>query len=135
MDGFIHVASPLVGFFEASTAISIGIRGGLNGLRACSKSPRIKRFVFTSSSLAATFAKPDVEISLDVNSYNDEAVEAIRQDPNKEGMYIYSAMKTETEKAVWKWMEENKPDFVLNTIVRPGSTILHASELNVADIR
>jgi hypothetical protein len=30
---------------------------------------------------------------------------------------IYASMKSETEKAMWKWVAENKPGFVLNCIV------------------
>lgn len=33
-----------------------------------------------------------------------------------EGAIIYSASKTEAERAAWKWVEENKPNFVLNTV-------------------
>lgn len=29
----------------------------------------------------------------------------------------YAASKTEQEHTAWKWMEENKPPFVLNTIL------------------
>lgn len=115
--GFIHVASPLGGFDDANSAIPIGVNGGLNALKACARVPSVKRVVFTSSSLAATFPKRNVEFSIDENSYNKEAVEAVKQDPAKKGLYIYAALKTETEKAMWKWMQENRPEFVFNTIV------------------
>jgi nucleoside-diphosphate-sugar epimerase len=117
VDGFIHIASPLGGFSDVETAVSIGVNGGLNALKACAKTSSIKRFVFTSSSLAATFPNPDVEFSINEKSYNDEAMQILKKEPNKKGLYIYAAMKTETEKAMWKWMEENNPGFVLNTIV------------------
>lgn len=110
------MASPLGGFEDAEAAIAIGVKGGLNALAACAKTPSIKRFVFTSSSLAATFPKPNVEFSIDTNSYNEEAVDIVKNEPSKKGLFIYAAMKTQTEKAIWKWMEDNKPDFVLNAI-------------------
>jgi hypothetical protein len=59
-----------------------------------------------------------VEFSINENSYNDEAMQVLTKEPNKKGLYIYAAMKTETEKAIWKWMEENKPGFVFNAVVR-----------------
>ena len=93
------------------------MNGALNALKACAKTPSVKRFVFTSSSLAATLPKPNVEFSIDTSSYNEEAVEIAREEPTRKGLFIYAAMKTETEKAVWKWMQENKPGLVLNTIV------------------
>jgi hypothetical protein len=118
VEGFIHIASPLGGFSDVETAVSIGVSGGLNALKACAKTSSIKRFVFTSSSLAATFPKPNVEFSINKDSYNDEAMQILNKEPNKKGLYIYAAMKTETEKAMWKWMEENKPGFVFNAVVR-----------------
>lgn len=84
--------------------------------------PSIKRFVFTSSSLAATFPKPNVDFAIDNNSYNDEALQVMREDPARKGLFKYAAMKSETEKAMWKWVKENKPSFVLNTIVSPPLT-------------
>lgn len=33
-----------------------------------------------------------------------------------EGGIVYSASKTEAEQAAWKWVKENKPNFVLNTV-------------------
>jgi hypothetical protein len=37
--------------------------------------------------------------------------------PERIGISVYSAMKSETEKAMWQWMKENKPGFVMNTVV------------------
>jgi nucleoside-diphosphate-sugar epimerase len=37
----------------ASAAISTGVSGGLNALKACAKTSSVQRFVFTSSSIAA----------------------------------------------------------------------------------
>jgi nucleoside-diphosphate-sugar epimerase len=117
VEGFIHIASPLGGFSDVETAVSIGVSGGLNALKACAKTSSIKRFVFTSSSLAATFPEPNVEFSINEDSYNDEAMQILKKEPNKKGLYIYAAMKTETEKAMWKWIEEHKPSFVFNAVV------------------
>ncbi|KAF1947804.1 dihydroflavonol-4-reductase [Clathrospora elynae] len=117
INAFIHVASPLGGFSDVATAISIGVSAGLNALNACARIPSIKRFVFTSSSLATSFPKLNVEFSINESSYNEEAMEILKKEPNKQGLYIYAAMKTETEKAMWKWMEENKPGFVFNAVL------------------
>jgi hypothetical protein len=89
-------------------------------LSACAKSPSVKRFVNTSSSTAASLAKPDLghELLLDESSYNDEALELAKVDETKgKGFLIYAAMKSETEKAMWEWMKDNKPGFVMNTVV------------------
>lgn len=63
-----------------------------------------------------------VEKILDQNSFNEEGIKKGWNYPEDEpqyhkGMYLYAALKTESEKACWKWIKENKPDFVFNTIV------------------
>lgn len=135
VDGFVHVASPIGDLSDATTASSIGIKGALNALEACAKAPLVKRFVFTSSSLAAAFPKPGVECSINKNSYNEEAVAIAHEqkDPATRGLCIYAAMKTETEKAIWKWMQDNKPGFVLNTIVSSGRNF--SIDLLTLDVR
>ena len=127
IDGFIHVASPLGGISDVDLAISIAVNGALNALKACARTPSCKRFVFTSSSIAATFPHPNVELSVGENTYNDKALKILREEPGKPGLFVYAAMKTETEKATWKWMKENQPGFVLNTVVS------HASHLFVME--
>ncbi|KAH9871857.1 hypothetical protein J1614_006115 [Plenodomus biglobosus] len=118
MDGFIHVASPIGDLTDANSAIATGTSGALNALKACAKTPSVKRFVLTSSSLAATFPKSNIDCSINVTSYNDAAIEAVKTDPStKNGLHLYAAMKAETEKAAWKWVEENEPDFAFNTIL------------------
>ncbi|KAF1959651.1 dihydroflavonol-4-reductase [Byssothecium circinans] len=119
--GFIHVASPLGGE-DPKVAIPTAVNAGLNALKASAKTPSIKRVVYTSSSIATTFpVNNGVEKILDQNSYNEEGIAKGWKHPEDEpdylkGLYIYAALKTESEKACWKWMNENKPDFVFNTI-------------------
>ena len=119
-EGFIHVAAPVGGIFDLQFALDIGRRAGLNALKACAKTPSITRFVNTSTSFAATLPKPCLESDFLIgkNTYNDEALEQAKTDETrKKGILIYAAMKSETEKAMWKWMAENKPGFVMNSIV------------------
>jgi nucleoside-diphosphate-sugar epimerase len=78
--------------------------------------------VYTSSSIAATFPSNGVEKTLDQNSYNEEGIRKGWKQPEDEpaytkGIYIYAALKAEAEKACWKWVEENKPGFVFNSVV------------------
>jgi nucleoside-diphosphate-sugar epimerase len=99
----------------------MGRSAGLNALKACAKNPCVKRFVNTSSSTAASLAKPDVghEIFMDANTYNDEAFEQAKADQGRtRGFVVYAAMKTKTERMMWQWVKENKPGFVMNSIVR-----------------
>lgn len=38
------------------------------------------------------------------------------------GYIVYGASKTESERAAFKWVKENDPPFVLNTVL-PGITV------------
>lgn len=108
------------GITDLQEALKIGEKAGLNALKACAKNRSVKRFVNTSSSLAVTFPKPreDHDVLVDKHSYNDEALKIAEFDESPmKGLFVYAAMKTETEKQMWKWVEENKPGFVMNTIV------------------
>ena len=48
----------------------------------------------------------------------------LEKEPGKPGLFVYAAMKTETEKAIMRWMEENQPDFVLNRVVSKISHLI-----------
>jgi len=106
------------------------VKASLNGLKACAKVPSCKGFVFTSSSLAATFPHPNVEFLIDENTYNDEALKILEKEPGKPGLFVYAAMKTETEKAMMKWMEQNQPGFVFNRVVSRRSNALGRTSLS-----
>jgi hypothetical protein len=120
------------GITDLHLALDIGKRAGLNALKACAKTPSVKRFVNTSSSVAVTLPKVglDHDFLVDESTYNDEAVELAKvNETRKKGFLVYAAMKSETEKAMWAWMKENKPGFVLNSIVStsaPHRLVMHA---------
>lgn len=52
------------------------------------------------------------------DSWNEEAVDLAWQEPYgpQKGYITYVASKIVTEKAVWKFVEEEKPDFELNVV-------------------
>lgn len=54
------------------------------------------------------------------DSYDDTAVKLAWDDStpaNTKPLLVYAASKTEAERESWKWMQENKPGFVFNTIL------------------
>jgi hypothetical protein len=72
------------------------------------------------------FPVTDVEFTVDVNQFNEVGIEKGWNHPKDEStdmksLYVYAALKTETEKALWKWVEENKPGFVFNAVVSVSS--------------
>ncbi|KAK7191423.1 hypothetical protein DPSP01_002974 [Paraphaeosphaeria sporulosa] len=119
--GIIHVASPLSGSNPEST-IPVGISAALNALSAAAKTPSITRVVYTSSSIASTMPCYSAEKTLDQSSWNEEGIQKGWHHPADEpeslkGLYIYAALKASSEKACWKFMDDEKPAFVLNTVL------------------
>ncbi|KAH8900818.1 NAD(P)-binding protein [Thozetella sp. PMI_491] len=119
--GFIHVATPVMSVSDPNIAIPMVVDGAKNVLAACAKEPGIKRVVMTSSSGACTAPKPNKEFTIDSSTWNDESVAAAWAPPPYEGIEravaVYYAAKTESERAAWAWVRENKPGFVFNTIL------------------
>lgn len=119
--GFIHVATPVMQLLDPNEAVPMVINGVINALAAAATEPAVKRVVITSSSVAATSPKPNVEFSVDSGTWNEEAVKRAWAPPPYEGtqrrLDVYSAQKTQAEQAAWKWMKENRPGFALNVVL------------------
>lgn len=112
--GFVHVANDMLHSAEASIAVERAVDTALNALEACAKQSSMKRFVYASSSFAATQPKPDVDFRTATDAYNDEAV-ARNQEPGADGETVYSASKAEADRAIYRWVKENKPSLVVNS--------------------
>lgn len=117
--GFVHVASDMSNSTDPDLVIGNAVKGVLNALRAAKKEGEgMKRFVYTSSSTAATLPKPGEVFSVTAESWNNDAVEiAWKTDAavEKDAFVVYAASKTESERAAWKWARETEHDFVMNT--------------------
>ena len=64
--------------------------------------------------------KPGVEFSIDETTWNDEVVAAAWREPYDDARHewlTYGASKTEAEREAWKFVKEQRPDFVLNTVL------------------
>jgi nucleoside-diphosphate-sugar epimerase len=80
--------------------------------------PTIKRFVYTSSSTATTLPYPNKEFTIEHDTWNEPAVQqawAPAPYESTRSYAVYAASKTQTEQALWKFVKEEKPSFVLNT--------------------
>jgi len=64
--------------------------------------------------------KPNVPCKYDSNSWNDDDVKAAWKaepwDENHQWM-VYAASKTEAEKALWKFRDEKRPHFTINSVL------------------
>lgn len=103
---------------------NISVTGTINQtlsiLNSASTQPDVKRFVLLSSCAAACKASPNAVQTITATSWNDDEVQKA-WDPNYKdllmpGLAAYGASKTQGEQAAWKWVEDNKPGFVLNTV-------------------
>lgn len=85
--------------------------------KAAASEPSIKRFVLTSSSWATVMPIADTKVVVDENTWDDDVVRDAWEEgpPGPDGKVVYGASKTQAEQALWKWVEESKPDMVVNT--------------------
>ncbi|KAF5573960.1 aldehyde reductase [Fusarium pseudocircinatum] len=119
-NGFIHVANDMTGSKDPDVAVERAVRGALNALRASAEAG-IKRFVYTSSSFAATQPKPNKSFKIAHDTYNEEAMKrAWEPEPGTED--IYSASKVITERRIAAWIKENKSTMVVNAVL-PNANI------------
>ncbi|GKT89980.1 aldehyde reductase II [Colletotrichum tofieldiae] len=120
-DGIIHTLAVTSLSPDPSHSVPQNTAAVLSVLRSASRSPTLERFVYTSSSGAAAMPRPGVPYVVTPETYNHQAVEIAYSGKGPGGMaggYIaYSAAKTKAELELWRWYREEKPGFVLNSIV------------------
>ncbi|XP_057456784.1 phenylacetaldehyde reductase-like [Lotus japonicus] len=109
-DGVFHTASPVRGAVKDPQVelIDPAVKGTLNVLKSCAKSPTVKRVVLTSSVAAVIFSGRPLspEVVVDETWFSDP-------DICRELKRWYSLSKTLAEDAAWKFVKENKIDMVV----------------------
>lgn len=110
VSGICHVASIMTFSDKPDEVIPPTVKGALNILTSATKEPSVKSLVYTSSSTAALMPDPGKEIIVKKDTWDDLAVQKAGQ-PNPSGFEVYSASKTEAERAIWKAVEATKPPF------------------------
>lgn len=91
-----------------------------HALEAALSEPSVKRFVYTSSSAAATWPNYEETIILDENTWNTGAVERAWAPPPYEAERswdVYGASKTLSEQAMWEFVRDQNPHFVCNSVL------------------
>jgi nucleoside-diphosphate-sugar epimerase len=111
--GFIHVASNMSWSADPNVVVTETVNAATNAVKSAANEPNIKRFLYTSSSAATTLTHPNETRTIDENSWNEEAIK-LAYGPNPEPYHVYCASKRQAERAIWKWVEDNKPGFVVN---------------------
>lgn len=119
-EGVAHVASDL----SFSPDPNVVITGCVNGIRSILEeaklTPSVRRFVYTSSSNAATRPLTDQTRHVDSSSWNEGILEEAWAPPpyGPDRAYaVYAASKVACERAAWAFMEDQKPHFTFNTVL------------------
>ncbi|PMD39988.1 NAD(P)-binding protein [Hyaloscypha variabilis F] len=89
-------------------------------LRSAAAEPSVKRFIYTSSISACWTAVPNEEIKIDENTWDEESIKKAWAPPPytlERSHIVYSAGKVMSEQTVWKFVKEQRPNFVVNSIL------------------
>lgn len=106
----------MTGSGDPKIAIPHSVAMALNALRA-SSSAGLKRFVYTSSSFAVTQPKPGVHFTVDEQTFNTAALQAVAERGQAAGgATVYAASKVEAERALQKWKAETNAPIVINCV-------------------
>ncbi|KAK3717196.1 hypothetical protein LTR37_005905 [Vermiconidia calcicola] len=119
-DAIIHVATDTSFDPDPHNVVGPTVAGLESILRSAAKTPSVKRFVLTSSSVADLLPQPGNELTVGVDDWNDEVYEQAWAPPPytpDQAFATYAASKIASEKAFWKFMKEEKPNFVANTVL------------------
>ncbi|KAB2606207.1 CAD protein [Pyrus ussuriensis x Pyrus communis] len=134
-DGVFHTASPFYNDVTDPKAelLEPAVKGTLNVLNSCVKSPSIKRVVLTSSMAAVAYnGKPRTpDVVVDETWFTDP-------DVCKESKLWYVLSKTLAEDAAWKFVKEKgidlvtiNPAMVIGPLLQPTLNTSAAAILNV----
>lgn len=121
VSSIVHVATVFNNFDpNPNNVVAPTVAAVINLLKTADREPSVKSFVYTSSIVAAGMLQPDVPFTVDKDSWNDASVSMAWAPPPYEqerAMTTYSASKVEAEKAFWKFVKEEKPSFVANSVL------------------
>ncbi|GKT55138.1 aldehyde reductase [Colletotrichum tofieldiae] len=141
----IHVASVMSFDPDPSKVIPPVVSGAVNAIRAAYAELSVKRFVFTSSSTAALSPEPNVPgIIVTESTWNKKALQlawAAAANTPERAVINYAASKTQSEKEIWKFHDENKHkrlDLVVNTehfVDVQDSGVLHVAAAIHPDVK
>ncbi|KIW92752.1 uncharacterized protein Z519_06600 [Cladophialophora bantiana CBS 173.52] len=119
VDGTVHLAADKSFGTNPNQTISPVLNGVRNLLRDAAKEPSVPRFVVTSSNRAIYNAVPGKKFTIVANMGNEEAIgKSWRLPPYEEDRKwdVYAALKTQCELEYWRFGQEEKPSFVINSV-------------------
>ncbi|GAA6018331.1 hypothetical protein JCM10207_000808 [Rhodosporidiobolus poonsookiae] len=120
VDAVLHTASPFhFNIQHPDDLIKPAVQGTTGALRSAAKEKSVKRVVITASFATIVNPYPPVYTftEKDWNEHSPKQVEehGAKTDPSQ----AYRASKTLAEKAAWKFIEDEKPQFDVTTVHPP----------------
>ncbi|KAI0969331.1 hypothetical protein F4678DRAFT_463592 [Xylaria arbuscula] len=115
VDAIIHVASPTQWSSDPEEVVKPAVSSVVSIMTSALKEPAVKRFVYTSSSAAATLPKPNQIFTIDKDLWNTDV--DIYTKEKGDPLMVYCASKVQAERAVWVFVKEHHPSYVVNTVV------------------
>ena len=119
VDAIIHTTSVMTFSNDPSQVVEPVVKGVTSILKASLGEKSIKRFVYTSSSSATTTPKPGVKFRITTDSWNEEVERDLNGKTGEQkgkAFEVYALSKTKAERAVWDFVNKEKPHYVANTI-------------------
>lgn len=115
----LHFATPFDFSPNPNDMIPQAVEGVLGLLRAAAQESSIKRLVYTSSVGAVFTPEGGVPATMTKDSWNDAALKVAWSPPPYEperAVTVYSASKVEAERAMFKFLDEEKPGFTATSV-------------------
>ncbi|KAK4891091.1 hypothetical protein LTR27_010298 [Elasticomyces elasticus] len=119
-DGVMHVASDLSFSPDPNIVVNNAVNFTTVALNSAAKEASVKRFVLTSSSAAAVPGTLNEPYDLTQDSWATQQIKAAWQPPPYEQgrmVIVYAASKAQAEQAMWKFVEDRKPQFEANSVL------------------
>ncbi len=115
----IHFATVYTFDSDPNKVVPQTIEGVMRLLRVAAREPSVKRFVYTSSVAAIFTPQAVVPIMATTDTWNDAAVQEAWAPPPygpERPLRVYAASKVASEKALFRFAEDEKPGFVVNSV-------------------
>ncbi|KAL7786974.1 hypothetical protein V8C37DRAFT_391375 [Trichoderma ceciliae] len=120
VDGVIHVASPNTLDPNPHNVIPAAVDFVLNLVRAAAAESSVKQFVYTSTIGATVMLPAKPGFHFDGSQWNEDGHDIAWAPPPyalERGGAVYMQSKVASERAFWKFIEDEKPSFTGNTVI------------------
>ena len=119
--GIVYLAGGTTGSTDPAVEVDPAVAAINSALVDAAAETSIKRFVYTSSSVAAAMPTMNKEFTYNADLWNESAVAQTYEkpeNPRSDRFYVvYAAGKVLSEQAAWRFVREKQPGFVLNTVL------------------